>query len=432
MRRQIIGENKTEPVAPARGKRSSKSVGAGPGLPLFLKTSQGKPLDTSVRAKAEHAFGRDFKDVRVHIDGGAAESAAELQARAFTKGRDIVFGAGAYDPDSLSGQKLIAHELSHVVQQSRGTTPEIGGTGDTFEQSANQAGHDVLDGKSVSQPTAGPAPAIQRDPLPGLKPPPMLARAMGSGTIDGFVTGSAILSSDQKSSADVLAASIVSLRESYPGCTVSVTGHTDAVGPESTNMTLGQDRADAVAAELAAQGVPREIILTDSAGETQLKVNSRSAEPRNRRAEIRFEPESGLSLIPDLKLVPPRPLEPATAQPAPQLPNLFPPKLPPSYDEPKPETPEEAGRRIFAPIPPDPRKPSPPLLAPLIDKVDSLTQAMGLPKWARDLVRDGAKAAVVKGATAAADAAMDQTSMTPEQKRAVHSIVEAAVKGQLP
>ena len=54
-----------------------------------------------------------------------------------------------------------------------------------------------------------------------------------------------------------------SLRESYPGCSVSVTGHTDAIGAETNNMILGQARADAVRDELAAHGVPPEIVLTD-------------------------------------------------------------------------------------------------------------------------------------------------------------------------
>jgi len=77
----------------------------------------GQPLDTDLRASFEHRFGHDFSRVRVHADTRAAQSAQSIGARAYTLGRDIVFGSGAYRPEHRSGQALIAHELVHVVQQ---------------------------------------------------------------------------------------------------------------------------------------------------------------------------------------------------------------------------------------------------------------------------------------------------------------------------
>jgi hypothetical protein len=68
----------------------------------------------------ESSFGERFDDVRVHDDTSAAEAAHHISAHAFTTGRDIYFGAGRYDPHSAGGQKLIAHELTHVLQQRRG------------------------------------------------------------------------------------------------------------------------------------------------------------------------------------------------------------------------------------------------------------------------------------------------------------------------
>jgi hypothetical protein len=65
----------------------------------------------------EARFGRDFRPVRVHTDSRAAEAARDLEARAFTVGRDVVFGAGEYAPDAGEGRRLLAHELAHVVQQ---------------------------------------------------------------------------------------------------------------------------------------------------------------------------------------------------------------------------------------------------------------------------------------------------------------------------
>ena len=77
----------------------------------------GTPLEPAARARFEPRFGRDFGQVRVHADPGAASAAHAVQASAYTVGRDIVFGSGQYQPDSPAGQRLLAHELAHVVQQ---------------------------------------------------------------------------------------------------------------------------------------------------------------------------------------------------------------------------------------------------------------------------------------------------------------------------
>ena len=78
----------------------------------------GAPLDTTSRNYFESRFGYDFGGVRVHTGAAASDSAHAIQARAYTLGRDVVFGAGQYDPSSSSGKRLLAHELAHVVQQS--------------------------------------------------------------------------------------------------------------------------------------------------------------------------------------------------------------------------------------------------------------------------------------------------------------------------
>ena len=77
----------------------------------------GQPLPESERAFFEPRFGRDFGQVRIHTDAGAAESARMVNARAFTVGRNIVLGAGEYAPGTTGGRRLLAHELTHVVQQ---------------------------------------------------------------------------------------------------------------------------------------------------------------------------------------------------------------------------------------------------------------------------------------------------------------------------
>lgn len=80
----------------------------------------GRPLPDSTRAFFEPRFGADLGRVRLHTDARAAETARSINAKAFTVGRDIAFGAGQYAPHSREGQHLLAHELTHVMQQGDG------------------------------------------------------------------------------------------------------------------------------------------------------------------------------------------------------------------------------------------------------------------------------------------------------------------------
>jgi hypothetical protein len=83
--------------------------------------SPGQPLDPSTRAFMEPRFGYDFSRVRVHTDARAAQSARVVNALAYTVGHDLVFESGEYAPSTSAGRRLLAHELSHVVQQSSGS-----------------------------------------------------------------------------------------------------------------------------------------------------------------------------------------------------------------------------------------------------------------------------------------------------------------------
>lgn len=87
---------------------------------------KGKPLSADERNFFEPRFNRDFSDVRIHTDTYANQSAQHINALAYTTGRDIVFNRGQYQPASESGRRLIAHELTHVVQQ--------GGASDTVQR----------------------------------------------------------------------------------------------------------------------------------------------------------------------------------------------------------------------------------------------------------------------------------------------------------
>jgi hypothetical protein len=79
--------------------------------------SPGQPLDAATRAFFEPKFGHDLSHVRVHTDRRAEQSARAVDAWAYTVGRNVVFGAGKYAPRTNDGRHLIAHELTHVMQQ---------------------------------------------------------------------------------------------------------------------------------------------------------------------------------------------------------------------------------------------------------------------------------------------------------------------------
>lgn len=103
---------------------SSEAIGIGGGLVDRESESRiqharghGKPLDDDVRRSMEQGFGADFSDVNVHAGPEAHDLNSRVQAKAFTTGNDIFFQRGHYDPSTTDGQELLAHELTHVVQQ---------------------------------------------------------------------------------------------------------------------------------------------------------------------------------------------------------------------------------------------------------------------------------------------------------------------------
>lgn len=88
-------------------------------------SSPGSPLPESTRTFMESRFGHDFSHVRVHTGVRAAESAAAVQAKAYTASNHVVFGAGQDQFETHDGRSLLAHELTHVIQQRRETTPQV-------------------------------------------------------------------------------------------------------------------------------------------------------------------------------------------------------------------------------------------------------------------------------------------------------------------
>ena len=105
---------------PQPGHTAGSMDDAPPIVEETLRTGNGRPLDVATRDYFEPRFGHDFSGVRVHAGGRAAESARAVNAQAYTVGRDIVFREDAFAPLAEQGRRLLAHELSHVVQQTGG------------------------------------------------------------------------------------------------------------------------------------------------------------------------------------------------------------------------------------------------------------------------------------------------------------------------
>lgn len=130
----------------------------------------GDALDSGTRNYFEERFGAPFHNVRVHTDAAAAEAADAVHARAFTVGHHIVFQPAAYAPTKQRGRWLLAHELSHVIQQGAAAprTGELrsGSVGDRFERAADAAARAALTGGTSATPSRdAAAPSLQKQDL---------------------------------------------------------------------------------------------------------------------------------------------------------------------------------------------------------------------------------------------------------------------------
>ncbi|OBC00027.1 hypothetical protein A5784_21045 [Mycobacterium sp. 852013-50091_SCH5140682] len=286
----------------------------------------GAPLPAEIQESMESRFGEDFSRVRVHTDAAAARSARALNAAACTLGHDITFSAGRYAPGTETGTRLIAHELAHVVQQSRSGT------------------------------------RLQAKPDTENATP--LLRAPTAATLAGFAHSGSQLTAEHAPLVQSLAQLYFRMATASPGVVLLLTGHTDLTGEERQNVELGRQRAAAVAASLVAAGVPIDFIRIESAGENEPVVQTPGREPRNRRVEARFEqvpskfekppntwtfsPIDPSKVPPDAGKLPPRPnpifLPPAGqgSTPAPGG-GTTPQTVPPSRDDRAPATVPRSG-----------------------------------------------------------------------------------------
>jgi hypothetical protein len=150
--------------APGEADLATRLRGAGPG----------QALQPGVQRRLEDGLGADLSGVRVHADAEADGLSRALEAEAFTSGRDVYFRAGAYDPASSDGMRLLAHEAVHTVQQAAGPvagTPVPGGVavsdpGDAFERAAVDQAARLA--SPVAEEGALPAPSPAGPGIPGV------------------------------------------------------------------------------------------------------------------------------------------------------------------------------------------------------------------------------------------------------------------------
>jgi len=164
-------------LSPNGGRRSGQGSLDTPQLATVLNRALGSPgqgLDPAIRWFMESRFRKDFGGVTMHADSAAAESAKAVNAKAYTVGQHIAFKDGEYSAHSAEGQRLIAHELTHVVQQARAATPaiaegelSISEAADDSERAAEATATEVMKGGIPGRDPVGTAAAgesaVQRE-----------------------------------------------------------------------------------------------------------------------------------------------------------------------------------------------------------------------------------------------------------------------------
>ena len=234
----------------------------------------GSALPTATRAFFEPRFGADFSDLRVHTGARADEAAESIGARAFTIGRNIVFGAGQYAPESQQGRTLLAHELTHTVQQAG-----AGGIHEPIQQKVDEESFAKRGGKieEVGDTTGG---------------------GFGEGTSE---SNEFLLWNYNVGSPEPRAGHRKYLKEKVltptrwpnilrgdPGLKVAIVGGASSTGGAAITTPLSVVRADNIKAVLVSGGIDAKRIVTSGVGSRHPFADETNSEnmARNRRVEV--------------------------------------------------------------------------------------------------------------------------------------------------
>ncbi len=123
---QKMDEKEEEgPEVQTKSESTASTVGPSVSHKINSKAGKGKPLSAKTQAEMGAKFGTDFSQVNIHTDQDAVQLNKKLRAQAFTHGQDVYFNSGKYHPETSEGKRLLAHELTHVVQQAKGLNRKI-------------------------------------------------------------------------------------------------------------------------------------------------------------------------------------------------------------------------------------------------------------------------------------------------------------------
>jgi outer membrane protein OmpA-like peptidoglycan-associated protein len=283
---ETVPEEEEEEEEPAQLKSlDNKSPPVTTGLQHQIQSlsAGGQPLSADIRSFFESRFSRDFSDVRVHTGPQAAETARAIHARAFTLGKDVVFGTGQYQPASREGRRLLAHELTHTVQQSKDRNSSL-----------------IV--QREGDPTQIP---------PGMACPPAASTPSGTSSVFEFPNARTDLNALQKAEIENF---VINWHALGGNINVRLDGYASKPGPDRLNWTLSCDRALAVQAELmspssgATPGIPGSYIEMYAHGETD--EFSTAGSGSDRRVNL---------YIPSAPPVPPHPVPPHPVPPRDQF-----------------------------------------------------------------------------------------------------------------
>lgn len=244
----------------------------------------GEALPETVRDFFEPRFGRDFSSVRVHTNTTAGESALALNARAFTLGHHIVFGDGEYQPQSDAGRRLLAHELTHVVQQ---------GAAGSGVQPKRLAGEKGLKSEADVGAQHSTEPVLQRAcGVPGIGTPGGCTAATDDPAGELILFN---IECDEFVNPVDAAARIHAFADSMQATdTVNVHGFASTDGDATFNDNLSCARANRVAAELGTHGI--------QPGQINILKHGATAGPAATRRSVVLELAAGVSrpVVPQL------------------------------------------------------------------------------------------------------------------------------------
>lgn len=298
-------------------------------------STPGVPLEAGVQQDMGQRFGRDFSEVRVHTGPGAHQSARDVHACAYTSGRDIVFAAGQYAPATPAGRRLIAHELTHVIQQTGAGQPgvrQVRGR-ESKRASGYPAGQQSDAGKGEPRAETGVIRRLiqrQTDDEGGQAPPMTRPEEIAlSRSSPGEVTGEPdpLTMSLYNFGIDVAQPKpeheaalqelgrFLGANATVP-VVVRVLGFADSTGNERYNLGLSRRRSEAVKRILDPLITQR--IIVSAYGETNPAASNEtvSGRSRNRRVDLRFFVNA-----PSVPRRPrPRPVPPGPRPPQPQPP----------------------------------------------------------------------------------------------------------------